>query len=45
MFNYTDPMANNDIVDARIVEGVYQAAPVNARANFWYVTFTMEMYR
>lgn len=46
MFNYTDPMtANNDIVDARIVEGVYQATPLNPRAHYLTVNFLMELYR
>lgn len=44
-FNWTDPSsANNDIVDARIVSGVYQAAPVNARMNYWFVTLQIERY-
>lgn len=44
-FNYTLPeSANNDIADARIVSGVYQAAPVNARMNYWYVTMQIESY-
>ena len=44
-FNYTLPeSANNDIIDARIVNGVYSAQPVNARMNYWYVTLQIESY-
>lgn len=44
-FNWTDPSsANNDIVDARIVNGVYSAAPVNARMNYWFVNLSIERY-
>jgi hypothetical protein len=44
-FNYTLPeSANNDIIDARIMNGTYTAAPVNARMNFFYVTLQIESY-
>jgi hypothetical protein len=44
-FNWTQPeTANNDICDARIVNGVYSASPVNARMNYWYVSMTIERY-
>jgi hypothetical protein len=44
-FNYTLPeSANNDIIDARIMNGTYTAAPVNARMNYWYVTLQIESY-
>jgi hypothetical protein len=44
-FNWTAPeSANNDIMDARIVNGVYSAQPVNARMNYWYVSMQIERY-
>jgi hypothetical protein len=44
-FNYTLPeSANNDIVDARISNGVYTAKPVGARMNYWIVELQIESY-
>lgn len=42
-FVYVDPVSG-DTIDARIVEGKYDAQPVNARMNNWFVTFILEVW-
>ena len=42
-FNWTNPITD-DIVDARISDGTYQVAPVNARGNYFYVQLNIETY-
>lgn len=42
-FNWDDPVSGNTI-DARIVNGLYDTSPVNARFNFFYITLQIESY-
>lgn len=44
-FVWTDvASANNDIKDARIVDGTYEAMPVNGAMRHWLVTLNIETY-
>lgn len=42
-FNWNDPVSGNTI-DARIVNGVYNAKPMNARMKHWNVVLQIESY-
>lgn len=43
-FNWVHPITG-DTIDARISDGTYSVNPVNARANYFYVTLNLESYR
>lgn len=42
-FNWTDPVEDTT-KDARMVDGLYQATPLNTRMHYYYITLKLETY-